>query len=258
MSRLYIFVIQITVLNMTFKVERTVFLAPDARTITTATSLSATTFDSSTALSTCRHSTFNSIMVKNYGSSLRSSASSFSLRTTAQEQNASSRIAELEAQLAAANARFDKYEAQHEAAVATIQPEPESSTQKAHGDVDSRRTLYEEAERFYGDNFSRYDWKPHNRVLHQEEESQTLFAEFTARTKQRAANVIASPAGTSGSDAKEQDDEHLLKTPAQYTQPFCDFIGNNPTVWHAVTYFEKKLEKAGFKKVCEVEADMFY
>lgn len=197
-------------------------------------------------------------MVKNHGNSLRSSASSFSLRTTAQVQNASSRVAELEAQLAAANARCAKLEAQHEgAAPAPIHPEPESSSHSTahatHGKIDSGRTLYEEAERFYGDNFSRYDWKPHNRVLHKaEDEAQTLFAEFTTRNKQRASNVTTSPSAKTGSFAEEQANEHLLKTPAQYTQPFCDFIGNNPTVWHAVTYFEEKLHKAGFKKVCDL------
>ena len=40
-----------------------------------------------------------------------------------------------------------------------------------------------------------------------------------------------------------------LKSPEEYTQPFCEFLTENPTVFHAVDYFEKKLEKAGFKKV---------
>jgi hypothetical protein len=42
---------------------------------------------------------------------------------------------------------------------------------------------------------------------------------------------------------------NALKSPEAYTQPFCDFLTENPTVWHAVDYFEKKLNKAGFKKV---------
>jgi aminopeptidase I len=42
---------------------------------------------------------------------------------------------------------------------------------------------------------------------------------------------------------------NALKSPEAYTQPFCDFLTENPTVWHAVDYFEKKLEKAGFRKV---------
>jgi hypothetical protein len=43
--------------------------------------------------------------------------------------------------------------------------------------------------------------------------------------------------------------ENLLKAAEDYTEPFCNFLTNNPTVWHAVDYFEKKLQKAGFKKV---------
>ncbi|CAK7243272.1 MAG: vacuolar aminopeptidase 1 [Sporothrix thermara] len=37
--------------------------------------------------------------------------------------------------------------------------------------------------------------------------------------------------------------------PADYTEPFLDFISNNPTVFHAVDYFEKQLEAAGFAKL---------
>lgn len=45
-------------------------------------------------------------------------------------------------------------------------------------------------------------------------------------------------------------EENALKAPEAYTKPFCDFITENPTVFHAVDHFAKKLEKAGFKKVC--------
>ena len=48
-------------------------------------------------------------------------------------------------------------------------------------------------------------------------------------------------------------DGNALKSPEAYTQPFCDFLTENPTVWHAVSYFEKKLEKAGFKKVWSLD-----
>lgn len=41
-----------------------------------------------------------------------------------------------------------------------------------------------------------------------------------------------------------------LKSPEAYCEPFCDFLTENPTVFHAVDYFEQKLSKAGFKKVC--------
>lgn len=51
--------------------------------------------------------------------------------------------------------------------------------------------------------------------------------------------------------AKVLPGEHQAsKGPEAYTQPFCDFLTENPTVFHAVSHFEKKLEKAGFVKVC--------
>lgn len=48
----------------------------------------------------------------------------------------------------------------------------------------------------------------------------------------------------------KSENQHTLKSPEAYTKPFCDFLTENPTVFHAVSYFEEKLEKAGFKKVC--------
>ncbi len=40
-----------------------------------------------------------------------------------------------------------------------------------------------------------------------------------------------------------------VKKPEEYTKPFCDFLTENPTVFHAVDYFAAKLTAAGFKKV---------
>ncbi|TGZ77186.1 aspartyl aminopeptidase [Ascodesmis nigricans] len=39
--------------------------------------------------------------------------------------------------------------------------------------------------------------------------------------------------------------------PDDYTQPFLDFINENPTVFHAVHYFEERLDKEGFQKLSE-------
>jgi len=39
--------------------------------------------------------------------------------------------------------------------------------------------------------------------------------------------------------------------PEHYTQPFLDFINENPTVFHTVDYFSKELEKEGFVKLSE-------
>lgn len=40
-----------------------------------------------------------------------------------------------------------------------------------------------------------------------------------------------------------------VKEPEEYTKPFCDFLTENPTVFHTVDHFAKKLTAVGFKKV---------
>lgn len=51
-------------------------------------------------------------------------------------------------------------------------------------------------------------------------------------------------------DKKADLKAFALKSAEEYTQPFCEFLTENPTVFHAVDYFEKKLVNAGFEKVC--------
>jgi|HubBroStandDraft_4_1064222.scaffolds.fasta_scaffold2239589_2 hypothetical protein len=40
-----------------------------------------------------------------------------------------------------------------------------------------------------------------------------------------------------------------LREPEAYAEPFCRFASENPTVFHAVECFAKKLRAAGFKEV---------
>ncbi|KAI9744148.1 MAG: hypothetical protein M1818_002300 [Claussenomyces sp. TS43310] len=56
-----------------------------------------------------------------------------------------------------------------------------------------------------------------------------------------------------GKLAEEKDvaGVNKVKQPEAYTQPFCDFLIQNPTVFHAVDYFARKLTDAGFKKLSE-------
>jgi hypothetical protein len=56
--------------------------------------------------------------------------------------------------------------------------------------------------------------------------------------------------GSSIATGRGSEQEFELKKPEAYTQPFCDFLTDNPTVWHAVEHFEHRLAKAGFQKVC--------
>ncbi|KAF7885242.1 hypothetical protein EAF00_011060 [Botryotinia globosa] len=41
----------------------------------------------------------------------------------------------------------------------------------------------------------------------------------------------------------------ILKDPEEYAEPFINFMTENPTVWHAIQYWENKLEDAGFAKL---------
>ena len=37
--------------------------------------------------------------------------------------------------------------------------------------------------------------------------------------------------------------------PEAFTKPFCDFLQENPTIFHTVDYFKTKLNNQGFKEV---------
>lgn len=37
--------------------------------------------------------------------------------------------------------------------------------------------------------------------------------------------------------------------PEAFTKPFCDFLQENPTIFHTVDYFKKKLAHSGFEEV---------
>ena len=78
----------------------------------------------------------------------------------------------------------------------------------------------------------------------QEQSAATLFERYN--------DILMGERGRSGKSLITKGlvrEGNALKSPEAYTQPFCDFLTENPTVWHAVEYFEKKLQKAGFKKV---------
>lgn len=71
-------------------------------------------------------------------------------------------------------------------------------------------------------------------------EFKSLFEKFNESRQNTRQSLISNGLKLEGSS---------LKSPEAYCQPFCDFLTQNPTVFHAVDYFGNKLEKAGFKKV---------
>jgi len=67
-----------------------------------------------------------------------------------------------------------------------------------------------------------------------------LALEQSIAAASRAPSVVDAP--DNKVDAKD------LK-PEAFTKPYCDFMTENPTVFHAVGYFKEKLVKAGYKEV---------
>ena len=60
-----------------------------------------------------------------------------------------------------------------------------------------------------------------------------------------------SPASPACEQATRSSTRASRIEPEAYTQPFLSFISNNPTVFHAVDYFSKKLTSHGFTKLSE-------
>lgn len=89
-----------------------------------------------------------------------------------------------------------------------------------------------------------YSNQSHNLPVSADDRSKSLFEKYNETLRehhqQPKSSLITKGLVSEGTS---------LKSPEAYAQPFCDFLTENPTVFHAVTYFEKKLEAAGFKKV---------
>jgi hypothetical protein len=52
-----------------------------------------------------------------------------------------------------------------------------------------------------------------------------------------------------GEEERLSGPECLVKPVEEYTKPFCNFLTENPTVFHAVDYFKTKLKANGFTEV---------
>jgi hypothetical protein len=171
-------------------------------------------------------------MVKNRPNSLRGSASVMSLRSEIQEDAASRRIAELEAQvelLRKASVAPSSLLQHRNESCPNIPYKPADGTYAVDGS-----SFVESYRRANGTN----SWRT---VIPQQNVTPTKRSAGLSTMYQEFADMMKTHA---------PEPEHALKAPEAYTEPFCTFLTTNPTVWHAVDYFETKLQKAGFKKVC--------
>ena len=60
--------------------------------------------------------------------------------------------------------------------------------------------------------------------------------------------MLASRQNGSVETSDKKVDAKDLK-PEAFTKPYCEFMTQNPTVFHATAYFKEKLLKAGFTEV---------
>ncbi|QSZ31231.1 hypothetical protein DSL72_000794 [Monilinia vaccinii-corymbosi] len=84
---------------------------------------------------------------------------------------------------------------------------------------------------------------------------ETLFQRYHEFT-QNHGNVKNSLIGNGlrVQEAKMAKQEYKLKEAEEYAEPFINFMTENPTVWHAIHYWENKLDKAGFTKLSPRES----
>ncbi|KAJ8604378.1 hypothetical protein MRB53_041822 [Persea americana] len=78
---------------------------------------------------------------------------------------------------------------------------------------------------------------------------------MTRHVDSRVLPTRSSPWPTVGETRQAQAVQEAARRskpdPATFAQPFCDFLSQNPTVYHAVATLARDLESAGFKKLSE-------
>jgi aminopeptidase I len=57
------------------------------------------------------------------------------------------------------------------------------------------------------------------------------------------------PAAAQTTSTRREPEAAKLLDPAAYTKPFCDFLQENPTVFHVVDHFKSRATKLGYTEV---------
>lgn len=81
--------------------------------------------------------------------------------------------------------------------------------------------------------------------------AQTLFEAFHSYKNSPIPRMLDTANPSAGKCAT------ILKEPEDYAEPFVNFMTENPTVWHAIQYWENKLEGAGFTKVSATPVQVY-
>jgi len=69
--------------------------------------------------------------------------------------------------------------------------------------------------------------------------------------KKENPKVVSVGAAVEAQEDAEAEHECFVKPVEEYTKPFCEFLTENPTVFHAVDYFKRELKANGFTELSE-------
>ncbi|KAL3422893.1 aminopeptidase I zinc metalloprotease [Phlyctema vagabunda] len=173
-------------------------------------------------------------MVKNNPNSLRASMSNMSLR--------SPEDAELRRTIAELEAKVNRLSAEAQAAELDARVNAQSPIRSA-----------EEGLRWISD--WRNGSKDETATKDPFQVLESLLDGFNSSTKKTPEHKKTRPeplayrrADVAGAEATRSK---IATGPESYTKPFTDFLTENPTVWHAVDHFSRKLENAGYVKLSE-------
>ncbi|KAI9647624.1 vacuolar aminopeptidase 1 [Ciborinia camelliae] len=86
---------------------------------------------------------------------------------------------------------------------------------------------------------------------------ETLFQRYHESMQNHGKSLIGNGMRNVARDQMRQmrlKNQLRLHEPEEYAEPFINFMTENPTIWHAIQYWENKLEKAGFVKLSPRES----
>ncbi|RFU25886.1 hypothetical protein B7463_g10455, partial [Scytalidium lignicola] len=79
----------------------------------------------------------------------------------------------------------------------------------------------------------------------------SLYERYNEIMRSSDTLTAAATAAAAAAAAAGRVRERASFDPKDSTVPFCEFLSENPSIWHAVDYFERKLNGAGYEKLSE-------
>lgn len=149
------------------------------------------------------------------------------------------RMDAIQRQLEASNQNLQDTPLQQTSSAFPLRPAPTSKTSEALGPLSIESQCFEIAQISRGEDAI---WR-HNGVCQKCAQHLTVAQRAVVEVDMLSYSGSAADAGCCICDIKSGKPEY-------FTKPFCQFLTENPTIFHAVDYFKVKLSAAGFTEVC--------